>query len=222
MFQGFRDRRQNPSVAPAAPSDEGGRRPEVARASAQGIVQEQAIARASHAPRRGAVPAQPHPNPVARQTEMVARRAAQLSEGTKVVPEIVDSKEGQKLVVGPRIRLKGEVSNCDMLIVEGHFEGTAKSRVVQVAQGGSYQGEAEVERAEMSGKFDGSLTVGNRLVIRASGRVSGTIQYFGIEVEEGGQISGNIQVIADEGGGAAIRAAKPEDEADPTSHEAAS
>jgi len=214
MFESFRDRKTNqapppteerrrtlqPSNQTAAQSQESGRRPEVSRPT----------------------PLPQSPNPVARQLEMVARRTAQNPEPIKDEMPVVDSKEGQKLVVGPRIRLKGEVSNCDMLIVEGHFEGTAKSRVLQVAQGGSYQGEAEVERAEMSGKFDGSLTVGNRLVIRTSGRVSGTIQYFGIEVEEGGQISGNIQVIADEGGGAATRAAKAEDEPTPTSHEAAS
>lgn len=135
---------------------------------------------------------------------MIARRTAQIPESSKDETEIVENKEGQKLVVGPRIRLKGEVNNCDMLIIEGHFEGTAKSRVLQVAQGGSFQGDAEVERAEMSGKFEGALTVSNRLFIRGSGRVSGTIQYFGIEVEQGGQISGNIQVAADEASGGVV------------------
>ncbi len=44
----------------------------------------------------------------------------------------VAAADDQKLVVGPRIRLQGDVTNCDALIIEGYFEGSAKSRMIQV------------------------------------------------------------------------------------------
>ena len=42
-------------------------------------------------------------------------------------------------------------------------------------------------------RVEGNLTVRKRLFIRATGRVSGTIRYGQIEIERGGQISGDIQ-----------------------------
>jgi cytoskeletal protein CcmA (bactofilin family) len=46
------------------------------------------------------------------------------------------------------------------------------------------------------GRVEGDLVVYKRLLIRASGHVSGTITYGEIEIEVGGRISGTIQVDA--------------------------
>jgi cytoskeletal protein CcmA (bactofilin family) len=43
---------------------------------------------------------------------------------------------------------------------------------------------------------DDHLTVKSRLVLRASGSLSGTISYSKIMVEEGGTISGTIEMMA--------------------------
>jgi cytoskeletal protein CcmA (bactofilin family) len=66
--------------------------------------------------------------------------------------------------------------------------------MIQVAQGGTVSGEVEVETAEITGEFEGKLTVSNRLVVHATGRVKGTVRYFAVEIEAGGQISGDVQV----------------------------
>ena len=50
-----------------------------------------------------------------------------------------------------------------------------------------------LEEAEIQGRFEGNLVVRMRLLIKASGRVSGTIRYGQIEIECGGQISGDVQ-----------------------------
>ena len=54
------------------------------------------------------------------------------------------------------------------------------------------------DQIEVRGRFEGNLIVRNRLLIRATGRVSGTIRYGQIEIECGGQISGDIQAQAHE------------------------
>ena len=121
----------------------------------------------------------------------------QKASGTPVgrqVEKNVTVAEDQKLVVGPRIRLQGDVTNCDSLIIEGYFEGSAKCRMIQVARGGTVSGEVEVETAEITGDFDGKLTVSNRLVVHSTGRVTGTVRYFAVEIEAGGQISGDVRV----------------------------
>ncbi|MCY1538651.1 hypothetical protein D9M68_742030 [compost metagenome] len=41
--------------------------------------------------------------------------------------------------------------------------------------------------------FDGNLTVRQKLVIYATGRVTGKIRYGKVVIEEGGQLSGDIE-----------------------------
>ena len=49
---------------------------------------------------------------------------------------------GARMTVGPGIKLKGEVSDCDTLVVEGTVEATLVSEVLEVAEGGTYNGNA--------------------------------------------------------------------------------
>jgi cytoskeletal protein CcmA (bactofilin family) len=101
---------------------------------------------------------------------------------------------GSKLTVGPNIKLKGlEITDCDTLVVEGMVEATMDSRVIQIADQGEFKGAAEVDIAEVHGLFEGELNVRQKLVIHGSGRVTGKIRYGKLVVEEGGQLSGDIE-----------------------------
>ncbi|MGZ3241184.1 MAG: bactofilin family protein [Burkholderiaceae bacterium] len=102
---------------------------------------------------------------------------------------------GSKLIVGPNIKLKGvEITDCDTLVVEGRVEATMDSRVIQIAERGAFKGSAEIDIAEIRGEFDGELTVRQKLVIYATGKVSGKIRYGKVVIEEGGQLAGDVQV----------------------------
>ncbi|WP_293776548.1 polymer-forming cytoskeletal protein [uncultured Oxalicibacterium sp.] len=102
---------------------------------------------------------------------------------------------GSKLIVGPNIKLKGvEITDCDTLVVEGFVEATMDSRVIQIAKDGSFKGSAGIDIAEIHGEFDGDLTVRQKLVIYATGKVSGKIRYGNVVIEEGGQLAGDVQV----------------------------
>ena len=103
-------------------------------------------------------------------------------------------KEGEsKLTVGPNIKLKGvEITDCDTLVVEGSVEATMDSRVIQISERGSFKGSAEIDIAEIRGEFDGNLTVRQKLVIYSTGKVTGRVRYGKVVIEEGGQLSGEI------------------------------
>jgi len=102
---------------------------------------------------------------------------------------------GSKLIIGPNIKLKGvEINDCDTLVVEGRVEATMDSRVIQIAEKGAFKGSAEIDLAEIRGDFDGELTVRQKLVIYSTGRVTGKIRYGKLVIEEGGQLSGDVQV----------------------------
>jgi cytoskeletal protein CcmA (bactofilin family) len=102
--------------------------------------------------------------------------------------------EMRRLSVGREITLSGEINSCDKLFIEGSVEANLTNcRDVDIAESGLFKGSASIEEAEVRGRFEGNLVVRKRLLIKASGRVSGTIRYGQIEIECGGQISGDIQ-----------------------------
>ncbi len=109
-----------------------------------------------------------------------------------------DSTEdsGSRLIVGPDVKLKGaEILDCDTLVVEGRVEATMDSRVIRIAEQGAFSGKVGIDVAEIHGKFDGELTARKQLIIHATGRVSGKIRYGKILIEEGGEVSGDVQSL---------------------------
>lgn len=104
-----------------------------------------------------------------------------------------ESAGASKLIVGPDIGLKGaEITDCDTLVVEGRVKAQMKSRVIEIAEGGTFEGTVEVEEAIISGRFDGQLTARSRLYVHPTGEVTGTIRYGRLAVEEGGRVTGDL------------------------------
>ena len=103
---------------------------------------------------------------------------------------------GSQLFVGPNIKLRGvEISDCDVLIVEGQVEATVNSKAMQIAKPGTLKGVAVIEVAEIDGEFSGELTAHAKLIMRSTGRVSGKIRYGRLIVADGGELSGDVQRI---------------------------
>jgi cytoskeletal protein CcmA (bactofilin family) len=151
------------------------------------------------APRAGAS-VRPPPAMPPRASDLV--RAADATHGAEApghpgdpagLPKRSDA-EFRKLTVGREITLSGEITSCDKLIIEGSVEANLNNcEYVEIAESGLFKGSAAIEDAEIRGRFEGNLVVRKRLLIKASGRVSGTIRYGQIEIECGGQLSGDIQ-----------------------------
>lgn len=125
-----------------------------------------------------------------------------------VAPPVVPPPEpqGSRLIVGPNIRLTGsEITDCDTVIVEGRVEATVDGRVMQIAETGVFNGTVAIDMAEIRGHFQGELTVRKRLTVCGTGRVSGHVRYGTLVVEEGGQLSGDIDALSAAAGGQAKR-----------------
>jgi cytoskeletal protein CcmA (bactofilin family) len=104
--------------------------------------------------------------------------------------------EGKKLIVGRDIKLHGEITSCDHLLVEGSVEATlTDGKIIDIAQSGTFNGAVDCETASIRGKFEGELTCHERLVVRSTGRIVGKIRYRQLEVERGGEISGDVQML---------------------------
>lgn len=100
----------------------------------------------------------------------------------------------RKLVVGRGIVFSGVITSCDCLVVEGTVKANiAGCHDIHIAEGGLFTGAASVDSAEIRGRFEGTLAVSQRLLIHSTGNVSAEVRYNQIEIERGGQISGDIQ-----------------------------
>ena len=61
-----------------------------------------------------------------------------------------------------------------------------------IAEQGAFSGSADIDIAEIHGAFDGKLTVRQKLVIHSTGRVTGTVRYGRLVIEDGGQLAGDV------------------------------
>lgn len=105
--------------------------------------------------------------------------------------------EGKKLIVGRDIALNGQINSCDKLIVEGRVEANIRDcREIEIADSGTFKGEADIETADISGIFEGSLTARQLLIVRATGRITGKVRFGQLEIERGGEIVGDVQVFS--------------------------
>ena len=106
--------------------------------------------------------------------------------------------ERRTMVIGRGISVHGTIQDAERLEVQGIVEAKMiHATELSIAQGGMFRGEVEVEEAEIAGTIDGTLTARNSLIVRATGRVLGTARCRRLQVEDGGQITGQIEMITD-------------------------
>ena len=120
----------------------------------------------------------------------------------------LQQSEGRKVVIGKEIHIKGEISACDTLVVEGSLDCSVECRLLRIAESGRFDGEALVDSAEIAGCILGTLTVRDHLVIRPTGTVSGTVRYGRLAIEAGGEMWGDVAPLG-------IEAEEPAAEAEP-------
>ncbi len=107
--------------------------------------------------------------------------------------------ERRTLVVGKGISVQGTVTDAERLVVEGTVEASMiHATELSISLGGIFKGEVEVEDAEVAGTIDGTLTARGNLIVRATGKVLGTARCRRLQVEDGGQITGRIEMITEQ------------------------
>lgn len=124
---------------------------------------------------------------------------ARSEAAAKATPEEDPTPEGT-LIVGEGIYVKGEIESCTTLIVEGRVEASLEASVLNVRRGGLYCGKATVKSASVDGRVEGNLTVNGLLTVESGGYVSGTLRYRELKIEQGGRLSGDIDLLPERSG----------------------
>jgi len=116
-------------------------------------------------------------------------------------PAMRETSDRRTLVVGRGISVQGLVQDAERLVVEGTFEASMiHAAELSISHGGIFKGEIEVEEAEIAGTIDGTVTARSSLIVRGSGKVLGIARCRRLQVEDGGQITGRIEMITDQPG----------------------
>jgi cytoskeletal protein CcmA (bactofilin family) len=111
---------------------------------------------------------------------------------------------GAACVIGPRVQLKGELHGADTVVVEGSVEGTVRlTAELRVAQGGCVKADVTAVSVVVAGEVIGDCHASERVVIEASGRLTGNIKAPRIVIAEGATFRGTSDMSPHAGGGAA-------------------
>lgn len=140
----------------------------------------------------------------------IPRRVTEIPGGPKRNDRVLGlDDEANRLTVGRNIRLSGEITACEKLVVEGQVEAAlSDAHTIVISANGYFKGNATVAEADISGRFEGTLVANEKLTIRQDGSVDGSIRYGKIVIESGGKISGDMASLD------SIQDAKTENAAD--------
>jgi cytoskeletal protein CcmA (bactofilin family) len=101
-------------------------------------------------------------------------------------------KQGN-LVVGEGVRVVGKMEVPGLLQVYGTVQGEVRARDIHVGSTGRIEGSLVAENLDLKGYAGDKLTVTDRLTVRSSAQVQGTIHYQSIEIEAGARIGGTLK-----------------------------
>jgi cytoskeletal protein CcmA (bactofilin family) len=98
-------------------------------------------------------------------------------------------------VIGPGLRIKGEVSGDDSIDLAGALEGSAHSTgLVRVRDTGRVAGDITAARLVVEGEVEASTLKAERIEIGVSARVRATVRARSMAMAEGAFFEGNVDI----------------------------
>jgi cytoskeletal protein CcmA (bactofilin family) len=105
-----------------------------------------------------------------------------------------DRRQGLS-IIDKGLKVEGIVNVEGKLIILGTMEGTLLGNAVVTAQGSRVVAEARVREMVIGGEFEGHVTAYESLRILQTGRVTGDIACKNLDLDPGGQINGNVEIL---------------------------
>ena len=107
-------------------------------------------------------------------------------------------RSGESATIGASIRIKGDLSGDEDLLIQGQIQGQIKlqSHNVTVGPSGRVKADIRGRTIRVEGEVDGNLYGEEEIVIRASGRVQGNLQAPRVTLENGSNFKGSIDMDA--------------------------
>jgi cytoskeletal protein CcmA (bactofilin family) len=100
------------------------------------------------------------------------------------------------LIVGEGVKLSGNFVVPNSASISGIIDGDLTAREILVGSTGVLKGKVTADLVDVRGEIHENITSNKALFVRATGKVTGAIQYAEIEIEKGGDLQGNLTRIA--------------------------
>lgn len=114
---------------------------------------------------------------------------------SKKVSNNIAAKEGSA-AIGASIRIKGDVTGDENLIIQGEIDGTIKvqGHNVTISKTGKVKANIEARQIIVEGSLQGDLNGDEKVIIRESGNVHGNIVAPRVNLEDGALFKGSIEM----------------------------
>jgi cytoskeletal protein CcmA (bactofilin family) len=142
------------------------------------------------------------PNEVARPAAPPAPAPAPSLAGHRPAasPSPVPTSGGPTCVIGPKTRIKGDITGDENVVVDGHVEGTIRiTRDLRVGSGGSVKATVAAQSVSVAGEMVGDCSATHRVQIEATGRMTGNIRAPRVVIVEGASFRGNSDMSLRQG-----------------------
>jgi cytoskeletal protein CcmA (bactofilin family) len=106
------------------------------------------------------------------------------------------SKVGKAAIIGAGIRINGDISGDDNLLIEGRVEGKIRleAHQVEVGQNGKVKADITAKVVRIAGEVRGDVTGVEKVIISRTGNVHGNIVAPRMTLEDGAMFKGSIDM----------------------------
>jgi cytoskeletal protein CcmA (bactofilin family) len=110
------------------------------------------------------------------------------------------SYSGVSAMIGPGVKIEGQITSDENLVIEGKVNGsiTAKNHEVTVGKSGNLKANISANIVNIEGIVKGDISGTEKVVISKTGNVLGNIQSPRVTLEDGAKFKGSIEMDPDE------------------------
>lgn len=104
----------------------------------------------------------------------------------------INTTEAHNVYIGAGVQFTGTMKVPNRAVIAGQFQGDLQAREVFIDTTGKLTGTTNADDIDVKGDINESITSRQLLTVRSTGKVRGQLEYSAIEIERGGQVSGNM------------------------------
>lgn len=103
---------------------------------------------------------------------------------------------GKSAVLGATIRIKGDISGEENLLIEGNVEGSVSlaSHELTIGKSGKVHANITARNIRIDGEVNGDITGKEKVVLSSTSNIKGTIVTPKMTLEEGARFKGTIDI----------------------------
>lgn len=100
------------------------------------------------------------------------------------------------MAIGASIRIKGDVTGDEDLVIQGHVDGTIslKGHSVTISKSAKVKANIQASQIIIEGELAGDMNGDEKVVIRETGNVHGNIVAPRVTLEDGAMFKGSIEM----------------------------